>query len=77
MDPPWIPKAIATAFLFIAIFVFVSAERRARKVMDRLDTHKVKTLNVGNLRIIMTSTTVATVALIAALWLVKVKTDGG
>jgi putative membrane protein len=76
MEPPWIPKAIATAFLLIAIFVFVSAERRARRIMDRLHTHKVKTLNIGNLRIITASTTLASLALVAAIWLVKLKASG-
>ncbi|HLL59179.1 MAG TPA: DUF202 domain-containing protein [Allosphingosinicella sp.] len=76
MEPTWIPKAIATAFLLIAIFVFVSAERRARRIMDRLHTHKVKTLNIGNLRIITASTTLASLALVAAIWLVKLKAGG-
>jgi len=30
LKPAWIPKAIATAFLLIAIFIFVSSERRTR-----------------------------------------------
>lgn len=36
LEPLWLPKAISTAFLLIAIFVIVVAERRASGVIDRL-----------------------------------------
>lgn len=31
-----VPKTIAPAFLAIAIFIFLSAERRARAILNRL-----------------------------------------
>jgi putative membrane protein len=77
MEPAWIPKGIATTFLLIAIFIFVSAERRSVKIMERLHTHKVTTFGLGNLRILSIGAIAATLALVAALWLVKMKSGGG
>ncbi|HEX8534135.1 MAG TPA: DUF202 domain-containing protein [Allosphingosinicella sp.] len=76
MEPAWVPKAIATTFLLIAIFVFLTAERRSLKIMERLHTHKVTTFKVGNLRILTVAVIAATAALMAALWLVKMKAGG-
>ncbi len=33
LEPSWVPKAIATIFLFIAVFIFISAERRAARAI--------------------------------------------
>ncbi|HEV2745740.1 MAG TPA: DUF202 domain-containing protein [Allosphingosinicella sp.] len=73
LRPEWVPKAIATGFLLIAIFIFVAAERRACTVLRRLHAHKVETAHVGNMRIITLAAVAATVALIAAMWLLKMK----
>lgn len=69
IEPLWVPRAIATAFLLIAIIIFVAAERRARIVTHRLHTHRVETVKTGVLRFITFMTVAATGALIAALWL--------
>lgn len=69
IEPHWVPRAIATAFLLIAIIIFVAAERRACTVIRRLHTHEVETVKIGVLRLITVVTVAATVALIAALWL--------
>lgn len=72
LRPEWVPKAIATAFLLIAIFVFAAAERRACKVLNRLKAHKIETARVSSVRIMSASAIAATVALVAAIWLLKV-----
>jgi putative membrane protein len=69
IEPIWVPHAIATAFLLIAIVIFVAAERRACIVIHRLHTHEVETVRIGVLRFITVVTVAATVALTAALWL--------
>lgn len=69
LEPPWVPKAIATVFLAIAIFIFVAAERRACAVLGRLATHQVKSLRRVNLRLITWALSLATLALIAGIWL--------
>ena len=75
MQPAWIPKAIATAFLLVAIAIFISAERRACWIVGHLRTHKVETVRSRNLRIMTFVIVAAITALIAALWLVKMKPD--
>jgi putative membrane protein len=75
MQPSWVPKAISTAFLLSGIYVIVMAERRACRVMKRLDTHQVAELKPMNLKVVSWVSVAATLALIAAIWLLKV--DGG
>lgn len=69
MQPEWAPKAIATLFLVIAIFIVLAAERRACAVLARLDTHQVKKFRPINLKLIAGATVVASLALAAAIWL--------
>ena len=68
LKPPWVPKAIATTFLAIAIFVFFSAERRASAMTKRFHPHEVETFKLVNLRMITIAAVGATLALTAAIW---------
>lgn len=76
MTPPWIPKAIATTFLLTGVYVIVIAERRACAVMRRFDEHKVAELRPMNLRIVTIVSVGATLALIAAIWLLEIGPGG-
>ncbi|HEY0625347.1 MAG TPA: DUF202 domain-containing protein [Allosphingosinicella sp.] len=69
MEPQWAPRAIATAFLLISIFIFISAERRACAVQKRFHPHEVEPFKLVNLRLITIGVVAATLALIAAIWL--------
>jgi len=69
MEPDWAAKAIASAFLLAAGYIFLSAERRARRVLGRLDTHEVRTLKPVRIRLLSWSLTVLSLALAAAIWL--------
>ena len=71
------PKAIATAFLLAAIYVILVAERRACAVMDRFDKHRAAELRPINLKVVTYMSVAATLALIAALWLLEMKPSGG
>lgn len=73
VEPGWIAKLIATAFLLIAVMIFIGAERRASVVLDRLQAHKVQSAKVHNMRIVTIASIAATLALIAALWLLTFK----
>ena len=72
MEPAWVPRAIATLFLLVALAVVVAAERRARAVMERLDAHVVVGARRMNLRLITMAMAAGTVALIAAIWVVRI-----
>lgn len=69
--PEWLPKLIASIFLAIAIVVFITAERRAGAVLHRLHAHQVTTIKIGILRLITVASVVATLALLAVIWLLQ------
>lgn len=68
LEPAWVPKAIASAFLLIAVFIFVSAERRARGIISRLEAHQIRALKPVRMRLLTGSLVVATLALGGAIW---------
>ena len=72
MEPAWVPRAIATLFLLVGLAVVVAAERRAEAVMERLSAHVVVRARRMNLRLITLAMAAGTVALIAAIWLVRI-----
>lgn len=73
IHPLWLPRAIATAFLVIALIIFVAAERRACMVIRRLHTHQIETVKIAVIRLITIVTVAATLALIAALWFLQMR----
>lgn len=76
LDPVWVPKAIATAFLVVSAYIFLSAEQRARRILGRLDTHQVSTLTPVRIRILSWFLTLLSAALAAAIWLLIPETPG-
>ena len=72
MQPYWLPRAISTSFLLLAILVIVSAERRAAAVMRRLNVHVVITAKAMNLRLFAVAISVGAAALIVAIWFIDV-----
>lgn len=77
MDPAWVPRAIATGFLVLAMLVIIMAERRAAAVLDRLSSHEVITAKVMNLRLFAALVCLGALALIAAIWLVRIEPTSG
>lgn len=68
LEPDWVPKAIATAFLGIGVLIFLVSERRACAVISRFKPHEVETFRLVNVRLITWAAVIATVALAAAMW---------
>ena len=75
MEPSWVPRAISTVLLVTALFIFWFSESRASSVGRRLDVHKIKELRPGRLRAMTILVSIATVALIGAIWLLKLEAD--
>jgi putative membrane protein len=69
LEPDWVAKAIATAFLLVAIYIFLSADRRARRILDNLDAHSVSALKPMRIRLLSWLLSLATLALTGAIWL--------
>lgn len=73
MEPTWVPKAIATAFLLAGAYVIVVAGRRAAAVMERFDKNQVAELRPVNLAVVTWTAVAATLALVAAIWLLEMR----
>ena len=73
MEPSWVPRVIATLFLLLGIFLFVAAERRACEVFRHLKAHEVKGFGNGRLRLMTIAASVGVLALIAAMWLLRIR----
>lgn len=71
LEPQWVPRAIATSFLLLAIVIIILAERRAAAVMDRLNATVVETAKTMNLRVFAAAISFGAAALIAAIWLLR------
>lgn len=72
MEPSWFPKAIATAFIVIGIYVFYIAQRNGCAVFRRLDAHDAEPLRGVNLRLVAAIMGIASFALIIGIWLMTV-----
>ena len=72
MQPSWVPRAIATGFLVLAMLVIILAERRASAVLRRLSSHVVITARTMNLRLFTILICIGSVALMAAIWIVPI-----
>ena len=71
VDPDWLPRAIATAFLLLGMLVIVLAERRAAAVIGELDALVIKTARRMNLRLFTVIVCLGAAALLPAVWLMK------
>lgn len=68
LEPEWVPKAIASVFLLVAVYVFLSAEQRARRMLGQLDAHSVIALKPMRIRLLSWLLSLATLGLIATIW---------
>jgi putative membrane protein len=71
MEPSWLPRAVATSFLLLAMAIILLAERRAAVVLRRLNPHVVVTSKPINLRLFAGVIVIAAAILIAAIWLAR------
>ena len=72
IEPEWVPRLIATAFLGLAVLVIVLAERRACAVLSRLNAHTVKGTRRMNLRLFAAVVTLGAVGFAAVIWLLPI-----
>ena len=70
-DPPWLARAIATAFILAGAWLAVVAQHRACKTLDRLDPHKLERLSPPNFRLLAWGVTTGALILIAGLWILN------
>ncbi len=68
LPPTWLPKAVATSFILIGVFIFWAAERRACTVLSRLDAHQVAEFGSMNLRAIAIVLSAGALVVAVGLW---------
>lgn len=69
MEPVWLPKALATAFILVAVAIVFAAQRKAVAVAHRPECHKAEPMRGLTLRLIAGAMMLASVGLAAAIWL--------
>ncbi len=70
LEPLWIPKAIATLFMIIGIFIFWIAQQNGCAVQNRLNSHRATPVKPNNLRIISGLMATGAIALIVGIWMI-------
>lgn len=71
LEPLWLPKAVASLFVMIGVFIFWAAQRNGAAVQQRLRSHQIKPLKKVDLQLIAGLMALGSIALIAGLWLMK------
>ena len=67
-DPSWLARAIATAFILLGSIVAFTAERRARKTLNRLKAHHLEEPEIPSLAWIGRGVAFGGLLLAIALW---------
>lgn len=69
LEPWWLPRAIATVFILIGIYIFYSAQRKGCEVYDRLDAHASEPVGRTNMRLIAAAMAFGGAALAIGIWI--------
>lgn len=73
MQPRWVPQAIASLFLLLAILIAWSAVRRSAAMRHRLHPHTAEAAKPVNMVLIAGIVSLAALSLGFALWLLPVR----
>ncbi len=68
IEPVWLPKLVASGFAIIAVLIFISAYRQARKVFHRMDSHQFETSSRNHLRLLCSVMIIGAVAVGFGIW---------
>jgi putative membrane protein len=76
LDPPYLARGVATVFILTGVFVFMTSAFNANKVCARLRAHSARPLGGASVNLIAGLLSVASMALLAGIWLLaKGSTD--
>ena len=67
-DPSWLPKLIATVFILGGGWLAITAERRACKTLERLNTHEFEAISTPNFKLMAYAIATGSVVLSVGLW---------
>lgn len=69
LEPAWLPKALASVFVVVAIGIFFAAQARAAVVAKRLECHKAEPMRGLTMRLVAGGMIAASLGLGAAIWM--------
>jgi putative membrane protein len=72
LEPAWLPKALASMFILVAIAIFFAAQAKAAAVAQRLEQHKAEPMRGLALRLVAAGLTLASIGLMGAIWWLEV-----
>lgn len=68
LDPPWIPRLVASLFLVLAVLISVTAEKRACKALDRMSNHMVEPPSSRGIRYSAYGVAAGALVLLLGIW---------
>ncbi|WP_407875101.1 YidH family protein [Qipengyuania nanhaisediminis] len=68
LEPTWVPKAIATMFILVGIFIFWAAQRNGCEVQVRMNAHRASPIKPTNLRLVAGLMALASFLLAIGMW---------
>ena len=68
IEPPWMPRLIATLFMSLGIIMVISAERRMCRAIARLSAHQIQPPTRHGLKLSAYGVAAAAIILIGAVW---------
>ncbi len=69
LEPAWLPRAIATVFILIGLFIFWAAQHKGCAVQKRLEAHKAEPIKQVNMQVIAGSMALGSGALAVGIWI--------
>ncbi len=69
LEPAWLPRAIATVFILIGLFIFWAAQHKGCAVQKRLEAHKAEPIKQVNMQVIAGSMALGSAALAVGIWI--------
>jgi len=70
-DPPWLAKAIATAFIMGGAVLAFVAQRRACITLAKLSSHHLKPASLPNFKLLSYGLILGALLLVAGLWILN------
>lgn len=72
LQPFWLPRAIATIFILIGLFIFYMAQRNGCRLQERLTTHDATPMQGMNMRLIAGAMAFGSACLAVGMWLIEI-----
>lgn len=69
MEPQWLPRALASAFILVGIVIFYMARRKSCAVLQRLSAHHASPLQSTHINFVAILLSIASLGLMAGIWI--------